>query len=640
MKKLSRISHKINLLSLLALLWIFNACNEDPVIERPNTQQRLSFNTNKSDLNKRVRIPQYEEMLSLYDAPAGAFQNNARFQNVTPASADYVLVMRAEVASPDFNGRALRASHVFIEGNKAFVSYNTEGPEYMGGVEVFDISNIQAPSLIFQMIAEDTDYSSVFYEDGKIYLAGATKNTDAFDLSSNAILEIIDYPSEEENEAQIVDISSHTATDVKVQGNYIYVTSGSHGGITILDKHTLQKIKTTDLDDARSIAFNDEYYTVMQGTPARVKIYRTADNSYVNGYNVGGADTPESKSILNITNDKIFVPAGKEGLKILDFQTGEVLSVMGLPALENIDQELIVTNGVSVNEEKIFSANGAAGMYLSQHQSHTASLIGSVGFQASANYVESRGQVMFVATGAGGLKIIEIVTYDPGKGDYIPGDDWDEDGAPKNLCERATEIDQDLENLMASNFVETANLIDRKPAYFANGVVTDLYIEEDTDLKITFHSEATLYTNSLGYYIYDPLNPPKKRADVKNMTILYANASAKGSGGNLSKGDKVCLKDLKAGSAIGFFLVTKGWNGTEVTAGRYTHFTTKHLNTDRPKQYQQASLLLRAENHPLAILSFEDIRLPGGDKDYDDVIFLLEPTNTDAVDFSKLTSIQ
>lgn len=637
MNKSKHITHKIQVVSILILL-VFNSCNED-TIEKPQAQQRISFNSNQSDLNKRVRIPKYEEMLSLYDAPIHAFQNNARFKNVEPASSDYVLVMRAEVASPEVLGQSLRASHVFIEGDKAFVSYNTEGPEYMGGVEVFDISNIRTPKLVFQMIVENTDYSSVFYENGKIYLAGATKDTDQFRLNSNAILEVINYPSEEASENQMVDISSYTATDVKVHGNHIYVTSGSHGGITVLDKETLEEVSFTGMDDARSIAFNDEYYAVMQGTPARVKIYRISDNSYVNGYNVGGADTPESKSILNITNDKIFVPAGKEGLKILDFQSGEVLCMMGLPALENIDQEMVVTNGVSVNNEKIFSANGAAGMYLSEQKAENAALLGSVGFQASANYVESRGQVMFVATGAGGLKIIEIVAYDPGDGNYIPGDDWDEDGTPKNLCEKATEIDERLENLMINNFIETANLINRKPAYFAHDVVTDLYIKEDTDLKITFYSEATLFKNTLGYYIYDPAHPPTTREEIRNMTILYPNASAKGSGGNLSKGDKVCLTNLKAGSAIGFFLITKGWNGSEVTAGVYTHFTSKHLNTDRAEQHRQASLLLRAEDHPVGILSFEDIRLPGGDKDYDDVIFLLEPTNVNSVDFSRLTSI-
>ncbi|MDF9795320.1 hypothetical protein OKW21_000583 [Catalinimonas alkaloidigena] len=638
MKKTKHIKHKILSPLMLFSLLIFNACNED-TIEKEKLNQRFNINNNEVDLNSRVRIPEYEEMLSLYDAPLNITHNNARLKNITSGSSDYVLVMRAEVEAPEAGGNILKASHVFIDGDKAFVSYNTEGPMYKGGVEVFDISNIQAPSLIFQMLVDDTDYSSVFYADGKIYLAGATENTEEFNLNSNAVLEIIDYPSSEESESQVVDISSFVATDVKVRDNHIYVTSGSHGGITVLDKETLEVVTATGMDDARSIAFNDEYYAVMQGTPARVKIYRRADHSYVNGYNVGGADIPEAKSILNITNDKIFLPVGKGGLKIIDFHTGEILSEMGLPSIEGIEDEMIVTNGVSVNEEKIFCANGAAGMYLSEHHSASTSLIGSVGFQASANYVESQGQAMFVATGAGGLKIIEIVNYNPGEGDYIPGDEWEDDGTPKNLCEKATQIDTELENLIVNNFIETENLIERKPSYFADDVVTDLYIEEDTDLKITFYSEATLFKNTLGYYIYDPSNPPTTQDEIKNMTILFANASAEGKGGGLRKGDKVCITDLKAGTAIGFFLITSGWKGSEVTSGVYTHFTSKHLNTDRPEKYRQASLLLRAEDHQLGILTFEDIRLPGGDKDYDDVIFFLEPTNSNSVDLSKLTAI-
>ncbi|WKN32157.1 DUF4114 domain-containing protein [Porifericola rhodea] len=638
MKKSQQLIYSLKWTSLVLVAMVLHACSDEVIENTSPKQQRISVNKNASDLSKRVRIPQYEEMLSMYDAPKDA-SVNGRLQSSAATDTDYVLVMRAEVDAPVVENQSLRATHVFIEGDKAFVSYNTEGSVYRGGVDIFDISNIQSPTLIYQMIVEGTDYSSVFYADGKIYLAGATENTEDFDLSSNAILEIIEYPNNQDT-SSVVDISSFTATDVKVKGDYIYVSSGSHGGLTILDKETLEEVSSIAMDDTRSIAFNSQYYAVMQGTPARIKIYNTTDNSYVNGFTVGGANIPESKSILNISEDKIFVPAGREGLKILDLNSGEILTTMPLPELEGIDQDLIVTNGVSVNAEKIFCANGAAGMYLSEQEEDVPSLIGSVGLNASANYVESKDKVMFVATGTGGLKIIEIVDYNPGNGDYIPGDDYDDDGAPKNLCEKATQVDQELENQMLENFIETVNLVDRKPSYFADGIVTDLFIEEDTDLKITFHSEATLYKNTLGYYIYDPANPPSTREDVENMTILYANASAVGSGGNLTKGDKVCLQNLKAGTAIGFFLVTKGWNGSEVTSGVYTHFTTKHLNNERAKEHQQASLLLSAEDHKIAILSFEDIRLPGGDKDYDDVIFLLEPTNENSVDFSALTPIR
>lgn len=622
---------------MLVVIAALYGCHQDN-FEPIGKQFRLVVNYNTGDLSNRVRVPQYEEMLSLYDIPMeatnGRLQKSNRFQN---ASSNYALVLRAEVDPPVYEKQTLRASHVSIEGTRAFVAYNTEGNDYLGGVDIFDITNIKKPVLKAQVIINGADFSAVAFHDDKIYLAGATGSAEEDGLESPAVVEIITWENNQVSDSsKMLDVMGFVATDVKIQGDKLYVTSGTNGGLSIYDLQTLELLDTKKLDDARSIAFSSDQFTVMQGMPARVNIYQTADGSLVQSYTAGGANVPESKSIVAMQNGLVFVPAGKEGLKVLDAATGENVMDMPLPDMPEEDPAHLVTNAVSVAGDKVFIANGAAGMYVARQQDKEIDMLGSVSFKASANYVESQGNVIFVATGTGGLKILEIVTYNPANGDYIPIGEWDGQGKPKYLCEEAGYIDQNLIRRFFTEFVSTKNVTTRHPDWFASGVVTDLILKENTDMTITFLHEGAGYKNTLGYYTYDSDHMPENAEALQTLTVLYPNVSYKGSGGNMQRGDKICLDDVKAGATLGFFLVANGWNGSKMTKGFYTHHTTPSFNFTHPEGLKQNSLLLYDEASDTIILTFEDIRRPGGDKDFEDAVFLIHLNNPKAIDKSRL----
>ncbi|MDO8976976.1 calcium-binding protein [Reyranella sp.] len=77
-----------------------------------------------------------------------------------------------------------------------------------------------------------------------------------------------------------------------------------------------------------------------------------------------------------------------------------------------------------------------------------------------------------------------------------------------------------------------------------------LVVDQDYKGAVIFNGETAGYLNTLGWYkVVDG-----KIADVQ---VLWANASLKGSGGNLSSGDSKPL-DLRAGDQIGFFVVSNG----------------------------------------------------------------------------------
>lgn len=441
----------------------------------------------------------------------------------------------------------------------------------------------------------------------------------------------------------ILDVMGFTTTDVKIHDNKLYVTSGTNGGLSIYDLTSLQLLKTYRMDDARSIAFDQDRFVVMQGTPARVSTFSTMNGSLLKSYTVGGADVPESKSMVDMKNNFIFVPAGKEGLKVINASTGENEMLVPVPELEDLEDvkpDFLVTNGVSINGEKVFIANGAAGLYVAQQREENISILGSVYFKASTNYVESKGNIIFVATGTGGLKILEIVKYDPGNGGYIPIGGWNNEGAPSYLCEEASSIDKKLTDNIFSEFISMNDITIRHPDWFSSNVVTDLTLIEDTDLSITFFHEGAGHRNTLGYYSYNTNLPPQRADELQNFTVLFPNVTYKNSGGGLLRGDKICLNDLKSGTTLGFFFITNGWNGSALTNGVYQHHTTLQFNAKHPQGMKQNSLLLYDEESGTIILTFEDIKRPGGDKDFDDAIFLIKLTNPKAVDITKLTRLK
>jgi hypothetical protein len=76
---------------------------------------------------------------------------------------------------------------------------------------------------------------------------------------------------------------------------------------------------------------------------------------------------------------------------------------------EDVDAGDIVTNAVSVDNNLLFMANGAAGISISD-VSDLASIksFGVLDLDGSSNFVRNEEEFVFVATGFGGLQILKI----------------------------------------------------------------------------------------------------------------------------------------------------------------------------------------------------------------------------------------
>ncbi|MEM6624138.1 MAG: DUF4114 domain-containing protein [Pseudomonadota bacterium] len=200
---------------------------------------------------------------------------------------------------------------------------------------------------------------------------------------------------------------------------------------------------------------------------------------------------------------------------------------------------------------------------------------------------------------------------------------------------------------------------------FAN--MGDITIAEDYTGTVTFLNEGAGFRNSLGLYRVDP------DGTISDVEILFENASKQGSGGNLIGGVSSVEVALEAGDRIGFFIVSNGYsrNGSDIWAGdlemRGPDGSPANLETDATmtlwsvdpdtgeasqarSQYAHAIFHSAAapeddyrpnpDNFPhtvgkvdadtgTVLLGFEDL-FNGGDKDYDDSLFVFDVGQSNA----------
>jgi len=153
---------------------------------------------------------------------------------------------------------------------------------------------------------------------------------------------------------------------------------------------------------------------------------------------------------------------------------------------------------------------------------------------------------------------------------------------------------------------------------FCDCINLNLQLIKESPVYLTFVDEKAGWRNSLAYYTYDAENPPAN-ADEVELHMLFPNVSKEGEGGGLSTGDRIQLGDapFPENTVIGFCLIAKGWKNGKTVDGVYRHYTNVEWNENNNQQH----VLFKEHNCKDIVLCFEDVKLPKGDKDYNDIIF-------------------
>jgi len=194
------------------------------------------------------------------------------------------------------------------------------------------------------------------------------------------------------------------------------------------------------------------------------------------------------------------------------------------------------------------------------------------------------------------------------------------------------------------------------PTYVSMAALT---IAADYQATITFDGESAGYRNSLAWYKVD-----SDSGQIKNVEMLWDNASLEGSGGNLIAGVSQQTLNIQAGDKVGFFIISNGyshnqtffddWDRSGTLEFRNADGSLATLTSENPQLYHLAedgtethlvhhvyhtagygdqvnlnpdgldhTVGLLATDDGLLRLGFEDL-YNGGDKDFDDAVFTVD----------------
>jgi hypothetical protein len=339
-----------------------------------------------------------------------------------PAAAPSIsLKLTAEVLPPAIDGKVLQATSIAMSNNKAMVSYNMRGAEYLGGIDVFLISNEKNVFLKSEALFNNADVNSVTYNDTHVYAAQASGDG-AFPYP--AVFEVLGL----QGANLILDgnsrapLTSYAGTSAVFKGNRVYATSGDNGALSVFDPNTLALDDSFALDDARWVDAGDGKVVVVQGTPGRISVFDEATMVLENTFPFDGANVAESKSTVQVVGGKAIIAAGDNGVQVLSLATGNVLGYVPLPDHTELglSPDVVVTNAVSAEGDLLFISNGEAGVYVAQADTlfeqewsetlHAITVLGKLRFneEQSVNHVAYKDGLLIVASGLGGLKVVRL----------------------------------------------------------------------------------------------------------------------------------------------------------------------------------------------------------------------------------------
>lgn len=329
------------------------------------------------------------------------------------------LMMVSQVDPPKYNGKELKATHVDISGNFAFVSYNTEGSEFLGGIEIFDISDPLFPKITSQAIFLNGDINSITYNQGKIYAAAAFDIDKEDGVKTAAQLVVVSVVNGLfTSDFSKFDIEGFAAVDVSATEADIAVASGSNGLVGLFDSKGQIKAKFP-VTDLRSVKYGNGVLGALSGTEG-ITILDPVSLRVVSSINLE-KDIAESKRTLDMGPGLLMASEGKRGVGIYSIASGTLIQRLEIPLNPaGVADGDIVTNAVSFDDGKVYMANGGAGISVSQLvENDILEEIGILGINGSSNFIKSHKGYIFVASGRQGLQILSLtdreeLALDPG----------------------------------------------------------------------------------------------------------------------------------------------------------------------------------------------------------------------------------
>ncbi|GAB4107703.1 hypothetical protein GCM10028791_01490 [Echinicola sediminis] len=382
---------------------VFFACNrEDAVPSNGNNQ--IVLNTDEASLNTRLSRENTGVVGITSEATAAI---GGRISEEEEVAGNLPLELIAQVEAPVVDGNTLQATHVDIDGDYAYVTYNTIGEQYLGAVDIFDISNVLAPKIVSQAVFKEADLSAVDYVDGKLFIAAAV-NVDAdYGVEGPANLITVSTANGRfTSDFSFTTLKGYVGTDVNHTDNNIVSTSGVDGALALISRDNSSVVGEQEFADLRSVVFGEGKLFVLDGEQG---VSALNPGTLAKEYGIALApDYSGAKRTMDVHENLLIVSEGASGAGLYAVADGGKVKSISIPVVsDGLVTEEIVTNAVSTNVRHLFMANGSAGVSAVDLENDIASL-GVLDLLGSSNFVKANDEYLFVASGLQGLQILRI----------------------------------------------------------------------------------------------------------------------------------------------------------------------------------------------------------------------------------------
>ena len=397
-----------------AILGLVVSCSDETTVYS-DPQDDIQLESNQQILANSI-VYDNAGVLDIFEDDTATAGKSSKTTDEEQAG-DYPLTLVAQVDPPSFSGATnLTASHVHVDGDYAYVSYNTVEDGYAGGIDIIDISDPNNPKVTSRLNYSNADINSIKYENGYVYAVGGVDAEKSVTATSNSfVARIVASNGRLDIDAGITYgfQEGYNATDVETTSNAVIVTSGKEGFLTSYSKNNIEIQNEIPFADLRAVAVNNETIAVLDASKG-VSILNDSFQT-IKEIAIDSDFGDNNKRTLAFSGDNIIVSEGSKGAGIYSVSTGTLLEYV--PILinpEGVDSGDVVTNAVVTNEDILLMANGGAGLCLSEDQGDNTDLVGIIELKGSINYVESKGDYIFAASGKSGLQIVKLNRPDEG----------------------------------------------------------------------------------------------------------------------------------------------------------------------------------------------------------------------------------
>jgi LruC domain-containing protein len=162
-----------------------------------------------------------------------------------------------------------------------------------------------------------------------------------------------------------------------------------------------------------------------------------------------------------------------------------------------------------------------------------------------------------------------------------------------------------------------------RPEFLAKEIWPNMKLTQGGQISFTFIDEGAGYRNAVGYFTFDDAGK------VLETKVIFENASEYGGGGDLLPGDTVDLGRFPAGTNLGFYVIADGYSRKQSlpsqSPANRNFYSLDSLNPIKDRHVAMISTRTKlADGSAPLLLGFEDLPLTTGDKDYNDVVFLVK----------------